>query len=218
MKLTCDEYWLNFHVRRKDELVDGTRKIMDLLTRLQSQIGTDQGDKFIQFTGFFGKAKPVDSVEILANLKSLKSALIETITQAKLENDKLNYAIRKIIPIASRIINFESIDQGVKLQNLLDEVESEKSSVDGVSKSIESILPSLQSHEESRKRDIDRLLIMSQYPFAKRWIRSRLNERKKLEAAKMPFQRDVSVMYIRMYAASTPSVTYDDELEEIRVA
>jgi hypothetical protein len=34
----------------------------------------------------------------------------------------------------------------------------------------------------------------------------------------LPFHKNISSVFLRLYAASMPSVVYDDELEEVRSA
>ena len=153
---------------------------------------------------------------MLNGLRELQSISLDSVKSARNENAKLNSMVSKIIPVASRIMNFESIDQAKKLEDLYNEVATAKPSLDDSSRTIEGALLTLRNYGDSKKRDTERIIIVSQYPLVKNYISRTLRENESLPVTKMPFQKNVALMYLRLYAESVQSVTYDDELEEIR--
>jgi hypothetical protein len=218
LKITCDEYWLSFHTRRKDELNDKTTKLLNTLTRLKNQLGIPEDQQYNQFFTFMSNVRPSDAPEILNNLKSLRLWLTNSVASAKNENEKLNNLVGRMLPTASKVMDFESLDQERELKNLYEDVNQDKNSLDEMTQDTDVIISVLGNYEVSKKRDTERIVIISQYPLARRIIEATLNEKGSLAASKLPFQKNVSSVYLRLYSASTPSVKYDDETEEIRSA
>jgi hypothetical protein len=216
MKLICDEYWLNFHTRRKEEMQIQATKLFNMLPRFELAVTDASKLQFSAIEELLRKARPIDSAEVLDGLKQLRSIACDEVRAAKIENEKLNSMLSNIAPVAAKVMEFESVDQARDLQNLYEDVNSSKPTFDGSERMIESVQTTLQNYRNSKKRDTERLIIVSQYPLVKNYISRALQEKGRLPAAKMPFQKNVSLLYLRLYARSVQTVVYDDELEEIR--
>ncbi|MEM2129695.1 MAG: hypothetical protein QXZ70_03750 [Candidatus Bathyarchaeia archaeon] len=215
LKLACDEYWLNFHTRRKDELREKIAKLLNSLNRLKTHVGIPEDQQYQQFIKFMEKALPSNSPEIIAQLKSLRFSLLNSVVQAKNENSKLTSHINTIIPAAMRIMEFESLSQSKNLRELYDNVSLDKNSIDELIEDIELISALLSNYQISKKRDTEKIIIFSQYSMVKRHIELTLKEKGRLATTELPFHKNVSLIYFRLYCASTPHVKYNDELEEI---
>jgi len=216
MKLICDEYWLNFHTRRQEEMQAKANKVLSLMKELEPQVSNTSVLQFLATEELLQKARPIDSPEVLNALRQLRTIASNEVNSAKTENEKLNAMVSKITPVGAKAMDFESTDQGMKLQNLYNEVVSSGASFDDTAKIIESILTNFRNYTDSKKRDTERIIIISQYPLVKNYIRRALKETGRLSAGKMPFQKNVSLLFLRLYSESTQNVSYDDDLEEIK--
>ena len=78
------------------------------------------------------------------------------------------------------------------------------------------VLPILQALSDYRKIDEERLVVISQYPVAVRLLQRLFAENKEVvRTAELPFQRDTAIFFVRSFAASNKSYSYDEEREEL---
>jgi len=213
MKLLSNEYWLNFHVSNKQELEAKIAALVASLVRLSEICNNEDQNRIDQIIGSTSNRSPADSTLLLGEVTKLQNLLEKTVEAELTEIDQLQRIIKTFSADATAVINFESIDQPQRLKILRDEMRSARPSIERLTNIVTRVKSALTDQRDRKRNDEHNMILLSQYPIAKKVVSQMLTRDGKVEITQMPFQREAASIYLRLYSVKDRSVKYDDENE-----
>ena len=215
VKLIAEEYWLNFHIKNLPELENNTRTLIGSMTRFQEMLEEQTSIKIEQIKENLQNPKPVNSVSILENIKVLKQIIDEVLNKLEIEIEQLDKLIKSLMLGATRLINFQ-VMQGLNKLNELKQTNMErKPSLRETSALLDEITSLLRLNTERKNADENNLIMISQYPLANKIIESELKKKRSIEIIDLPFQRQATIIYAKLFAYNNAAIKYDDDKEVI---
>ena len=116
-----------------------------------------------------------------------------------------------------RTLRFETVNRLGEVVALKKRFETVGASFDSLTKFLETATGVLRSQAEAWKTDRDNLVVLAQYPLAKKMIGKLLSNQPTLALTKLPYQRKAAALYSQLYATGRPDVEYDEEGEILTV-
>jgi hypothetical protein len=114
-------------------------------------------------------------------------------------------------------LKFETVNRLSEVLELKKKLEDVGVGFDSLTKFLENATSVLKSQAAAWKGDRDNLVVLAQYPLAKKIIKKMLDEQPTLYLAKLPFQKRAAAMYAQLYATGSVDVEYDVEGEALVV-
>ena len=133
------------------------------------------------------------------------------------EADAIRRLISSIDPAALSIIRLEATEQSAGIKALMSDLASVGDPLEDFLAFINAATPVLRARVDSISRDKETLIVLSQYPVAAKVIDSLFERRKRAKLDLLPFQKKASALYCKLYAASNPSLKYDEIAEVLSV-
>ena len=211
IKLIAEEYWLNFHIRNLPELEHRLRILIESITRFQEIVDEQTSLKIEKIKVSLQNSRPVNSLSILEDIKTLKAIVDEILTKTDSDVGQIDRIVKSLIGGASKLIKFEGGKGNAKLNELRQTNREAKPTLSDTSKLFDELTILLKIHNENKKTDENNLIIISQYPIAKKIIDIELEKRRAIDLTHLPFQRQAALTYLSLYAYNNPDVKYNEE-------
>lgn len=213
MKLISDEYWLNFYASSKQELEPRLATLVAGLASLAQICKSQDRGKIDDMITSASSRGPADSTLLLREVVNLKDLLGKIIDAELFENDQLERIVRTFSADATTVMHFESIGQSQWLRTLREEATLARPSIETVTNIVSRVRTALLDQADRKKKDEHSLILLSQYPVAKKVVGHMLKGSHQIEISQMPFQREAASIYLRLYSISDKSLRYDDDSE-----
>lgn len=217
MRLVAEEYWLNFHLRWADQVDQKKVHLREKMKGLDYVIGEAELQRLRTVERVVAEAKPANSTATLEGLRQLRAILDAVMAQASSGADRVSAMLDSLDLKSARTLRFETINRLGEVVALKTRFEAVGVSFDGLTKFLEGAVGVLRSQADAWKTDRENLVVLAQYPLAKRVIEKMLSGEASLALAKLPYQRRVASLYAQLYATGNSGVEYDEEGEKLTV-
>ena len=160
---------------------------------------------------------PATSSTTLEGMRELRVMLESVLSQAISGADRVRKMLESLELMSVRTLKFETVNRLSDVVALKKKLESVTLSFDSLTKFLVGAASVLMNQADARKRDRDNLIVLAQYPLAKKIIQRMLSGQTSLALAKLPYQRRAAGLYAELYASGTPGVEYDENEETLTV-
>ncbi len=216
MKLVSDDYWLNFHIRESEKYSEKLRTFLDAESKIASVSSEEDPERLTRLVSMSVDTTPSGAPLMLENVSRVIEFLRDTIARAIDEIETVKKLVATVDPSFSNVLKLNTtgiLDELLATQSVIRGAKPDFN--DAISLSIEA-LPILLVLSEYRKMDSESLVVIAQYPVAVRLLHRLFDEnREVVRTSELPFQRDVSKFFVRSFAASNRSYSYNEEREEL---
>jgi len=217
MRLVAEEYWLNFHLRWAEQVDQKKTQLLERMKGLDYAVGEAELQRLRAVEKVVAGAKPANSSATLEGLRELRAILEAIVTQTASGADRVGAMLESLELRSVRTLRFETVNRLGEVLALKKKFEAVGVSFDSLTKFLENAMGVLRSQADAWKTDRDNLIVLAQYPLAKRIIEKMLSGQASLALAKLPYQRRAASLYAQLYATGSPGVEYDEEGECINV-
>jgi len=217
MRLVAEEYWLNFHLRWADQVDQKKTALLEKTKDLDYAVGEAELQRLRAVEKVLAEAKPANSSATLEGLRELRAILEAVVTQTAYGADRVGAMLESLELRSVRTLRFETVNRLGEVVALKKKFEAVGVSFDSLTKFLENAVGVLRSQADAWKTDRDNLVVLAQYPLAKRIIEKMLNNQTSMALAKLPYQRKAATLYAQLYATGSPDVEYDEEGERLMV-
>jgi hypothetical protein len=217
MRLVAEEYWLNFNLRWAEQIDQKKAALLEKMKGLDYLVGEAELQRLSAVERVVAEAKPANSSATLGSLEDLRAILEAVVTQAASGADRVGSMLESLELRSVRTVRFETTSRLGEVVALKKKLETVGVTFDGLTKFLENASGVLRSQSDAWKADRENLIVLSQYPLAKRIIAKMLGDQTSLALSKLPYQRRAAALYAQLYAAGTPDVEYDVEGETLTV-
>jgi hypothetical protein len=217
MRLVAEEYWLNFHLRWAEQVDQKKAALLEKMKDLDYAVGDAELQRLREVEKVVSEAKPANSSATLESLRELRAILEAVVTETASGADRVGAMLESLELKSVRTLRFETVNRLGEVVALKKRFETVGVSFDSLTKFLENAAGVLRSQADAWKADRDNLVVLAQYPLAKRIIENMLSNQPSLALAKLPYQRKAAALYAQLYATGSPDVEYDDEAEILTV-
>ncbi len=217
MRLVSEEYWLNFRNTSKQELEDKVKELTAKVRGLGALLDGQRRGRLEAEMEKLTPAEPASSPDYAVALAATSLLLQEATENWRKESEQLERLIRSLTPGATKVIRFESIDQSTRLQTLSQELSASKPTFGSLSNFVEEATSVLSNLQEKRRVDEQNLILLSQYPIARKVLEAAVAKREYVPISELPFQREASIVYIKLYMLTHRKVSFDSSDEAMVV-
>jgi len=215
MRLVAEEYWLNFHLRWAEQLDQKKSALLEKTNDLDYAVGEAELQRLHAVEKVVAEAKPANSLATLENLRELRSILESIVTQTASGADRVGAMLESLELKSTRSLRFETVNRLSEVAALKKQFASVGVSFDSLTKFLENAAGVIKSQADAWKGDRDNLVVLAQYPLAKKIIEKMLSGQKSLALAKLPYQKRAAAVYAQLYATGSPEVEYDENGESL---
>lgn len=217
MRLVAEEYWLNFHLRWVEPLDQKKTALLQRMSGIEGAIGEGEQRRLRHLEEVVAEAKPATSSATLEGLRELRALLDSIVSQAISGADRVDKMLESLELVSVRSLKFETVNRLSEVVALKKRLDSVGTSFDSLTKFLDTAISVLKSHADAWRTDRDNLVVLAQYPLAKRIIEQMLRNQPTLALSKLPYQKRAAALYAELYAKSTEGVEYDEEGEILMV-
>ncbi len=215
MKLIAEEYWSNFRATCREEMEEGISAVAVQATRLEGLLNEGARDSLRQLVNSLADAEPAHSVAYKESMEKMLLLLRGEVERWRDDAERLERLIKSLTPGATKVISFESLDQSGKLRELYDRLGNTKASLVNMAKFMDEAADTLSTHRDKVRIDERSLIMLSQYPVAKRLIERRFKSRKQVPIAELPFQHDAAAVFVKLFSMTHKRASFDYGNEEL---
>ncbi|MDG7008018.1 MAG: hypothetical protein JRN06_07215 [Nitrososphaerota archaeon] len=216
MRLLGEEYSMNLNAQFSEDLKQKLSDVRGRLRRMSEALG-DEG-KGVEGYMDLGSPNPLESPQILKKVEALIAYLQSEAGRAVDESVRLGSMIGTMMPAATTVLKFATLAELESLRELRHESKALGPSLEGLSQFVGKATKVLVIHSESRKKDEENMIIVAQYPLARRLIHGLASRRQVISLRELPFQPDATHFYAKIYAAQEPAARYDEQGEALLIA
>jgi hypothetical protein len=216
MRLVAEEYWLNFHLRWAEQVDQKKAALLDETKDLDYAVGEAELQRLHAVEKVVAGARPANSSATLEGLRELRAILEAVVTQSASGAGRVEAMLESLELRSVRTLRFETVNRLGEVVALRKRFEAVGVSFESLTKFLENAAGVLRSQADAWKADRDNLVVLAQYPLAKRIIEQMLSGQTSLVLAKLPYQRRAAALYAQLYATGSPDVEYDEEGESLR--
>jgi hypothetical protein len=217
MRLVAEEYWLNFHLRWAEQLDKKKSALLEKTKDLDYAVGEAESQRLHAVERAVAEAKPANSSATLEGLRELHSILETIVTQTASGADRVGAMLESLELKSTRSLRFETVNRLSEVLALKKQFASVGVSFDSLTEFLGSAAGVLRGQADAWKSDRDNLVVLAQYPLARKIIGKMLSGQKRLALAKLPYPRRVAALYAQLYATGSPEVEYDENGESLTV-
>jgi hypothetical protein len=218
MRLVAEEYWLNFHLRWAEQLDKKKSALLAKTKDLDYAVGeAGLQQRLHAVEKVVAEAKPANSSATLESLRDLRSILETIVTQAASGAGKVGAMLESLELKSTPGLRFETVNRLGEVLALKKQFASVGVSFDSLTGFLESAAGVLRGQADAWKSDRDNLVVLGQYPLAKKIIGKMLSGQKRLALAQLPYHKRVAALYAQLYAAGSAEVEYDEDGESLMV-
>jgi hypothetical protein len=216
MKLVSEDYWLNFHIRESERYNDKLRPFLAAVSKIEDVSKEENQARLAEIIKICIDTSPSSAPLMIKNLDGVIEFLHGTMERAIEEIETVKKIVSTVDPSFSNVLKLNTSGifyELLAIQGAMRRVKPNFSDTTALSKEA---LPILQALSNYRKIDEESLVVISQYPVAVRLLQRLFAENKEVvQTAELPFQRDTAIFFLRSFAASNKSYSYDEEREEL---
>jgi hypothetical protein len=217
MRLVAEEYWLNFHLRWAEQLDQKKPALLKRLEELGDTVGEGERQRLDAVKTVVEVAQPASSAETLEGLRDLRAMLETILTRTASGADKVGGMLESLELKSVKTVRFETVNRRNEVIELRKKLDAVVVTFDSLTKFLAEATGVLRSQSAAWKSDRDNLVILAQYPLAKKIIRKMLEGQTALALAKLPYQRGAASLYAQIYATGSPGVECDESGESLVV-
>jgi len=217
MRLVAEEYWLNFHLRWAEPLDQKKSALLRRLKDLDGAVSEVERARLEAVERLVAAGRPSNSAATLASLRELRELLEAIVTGTATGADRVGQMLESLELRSAMGLKFETVNRLSEVLELKKKLEDVGVGFDSLTKFLENATSVLKSQAAAWRGDRDNLVVLAQYPLAKKIIKKMLDEQPTLPLAKLPFQKRAAAMYAQLYATGSVDVEYDDEGEALVV-
>ncbi|MGH9918318.1 MAG: hypothetical protein ACRD6W_05550, partial [Nitrososphaerales archaeon] len=217
MKLVAEEYWLNFQMRWAEQVDQKKTALLDETKELDYAVGEAELQRLRAVEKVVAAARPSNSSATLEGLRELRAILEALVTQTASGADRVGAMLESLELKSVTTLRFETVNRLGEVVALREGFKAVGVSFDSLTKFLGNAAGVLRSQADAWKADRDNLVVLAQYPLAKKIIAQMLNGQTGLALAKLPYQRRAAALYAQLYATGSADVEYDEEAESLRV-
>jgi hypothetical protein len=213
MRLVVEEYWMNFHLKYQQELQNKIVALKNVANELRRLISTKQQKQLDEIIGTLAPVRPAAATIILDGMEKLRALLRLVIDQeiAKIEDAKK--IVVSLVPSGELLLGLEFTLRLEMLRSLQDRGLLALLTFDDVTDLMTLMASSLAGVRAQEMRDEKKLIVLSQYPVAKRLIERRARPNAPISADDLPFERDASITFMKLYASANKEANFDSSGE-----
>ncbi len=216
MKLVSEHYWLNFHIRENERYHDRLTTFLDAISKVEGASNEEDHERLAGIIRASTDTTPSSAPLMLKNVKGTIEIQRESIGRAIEEIETVRKMVSTVDPSFSNVLKLNTtgiLDDMFAIQGATRRIQLNFNDAISLSKQA---LPILKALSEYRKLDEESLIIISQYPVALRLLRRVFAENKDVvRITDLPFQRDIATFFLKSFAASNRSYSYDEERGEL---
>ncbi|HYR04620.1 MAG TPA: hypothetical protein VEO75_04450 [Nitrososphaerales archaeon] len=217
MRLVAEEYWLNFHLRWAEPLDQKKSALLRRLKDLDGAVSEVERARLEAVERLVAAGRPSNSAATLASLRELRELLEAIVTGTATGADRVGQMLESLELRSAMGLKFETVNRLSEVLELKKKLEDVGVGFDSLTKFLENATGVLKSQAAAWKGDRDNLVVLAQYPLAKKIIKKMLDEQPTLPLAKLPFQKRAAAMYAQLYATVSVEIEYDAEGEALVV-
>jgi len=217
MRLMAEEYWLNFQLRWAEQVDQKKAALLHETNDLDYAVDEAELQRLRAVEKVVAEARPANSSATLEGLRELRAILEAVVTQTASGADRVGAMLESLQLKSVRTLRFETVNRLGEVVALRKRFEAVGVSFDSLTKFLQNAAGVLRSQAEAWKADRDNLVVLAQYPLAKRIIETMLSNQTGLALSKLPYQRRAAALYAQLYATGNADVEYDEEGESLKV-
>jgi hypothetical protein len=217
MRLVAEEYWLNFHLRWAEPLDQKKSALLRRMKDLDGAVSEVERARLEAVERSVAAGRPSNSAATLASLRELRELLQAIVTGTATGADRVGQMLESLELRSAMGLKFETVNRLSEVLELKKKLEDVGVGFDSLTKFLENATSVLKSQAAAWKGDRDNLVVLAQYPLAKKIIKKMLDEQPTVPLAKLPFQKRAAAMYAQLYATASVDIEYDDEGEALVV-
>ncbi|MDG6915812.1 MAG: hypothetical protein JRM90_07585, partial [Nitrososphaerota archaeon] len=217
MRLVAEEYWLNFHLRWSEPVDQKKSALLDVVKGVYPAMKEGERGRLDSISKAVEAACPSNSASTLESLVDLRSVVEKTVTETSSGAQRVQSMLESLELGPVRVLRFETINRANEVAELKNGLRGLGVSFDAMTGFLRAAAGVLQSQVDAWKVDRENLVVLAQYPLARRVIERLLEGQTALAVSKLPYQRKVASLYAELYAAGTAGVEYDEGADALRV-
>jgi hypothetical protein len=217
MRLVAEEYWLNFQLRWAEQLDQKKSALLEETKNLDGAVAEAELQRVHAVERVVAEARPANSSATLDSLRELRATLETIVTQTASGADRVGEMLESLELKSVRSLRFETVNRLSEVLALKKKFDTVGESFDSLTEFLEDAAGVLRSQSDAWKSDRDNLIVLAQYPLAKKIIENMLSDQTSLALSKLPYQKRAAALYARLYATGSPSVEYDEDGESLKV-
>ena len=217
IRLVAEEYWLNFHLRWAEPLDQKKSALLRRMKDLYGAVSQVERARLGAVETVVAAGRPANSAATLASLRELRALLEAIVTGTATGADRVGQMLESLELRSAMGLKFETVNRLSEVLELKKKLEDVGVSFDSLTKFLENATGVLKSQAAAWKGDRDNLVVLAQYPLAKKIIKKMLDEQPTLPLASLPFQKRAAAMYAQLYATGSVDAVYDEERESLVV-
>ena len=217
MRLVAEEYWLNFHLRWAEPLDQKKFALLKRMKDLEGSVGEVERARLEAVERVVAAGRPAYSAATLASLRELRALLEAIVTGTATGADRVGQMLESLELRSATGLKFETVNRLSEVLELKKKLEDVGVSFDSLTTFLENAASVLKSHAAAWKGDRDNLVVLAQYPLAKKIIKKMLDEQPTVPLAKLPFQKRAAALYAQLYATGSVDVEFDEDGEALGV-
>jgi len=217
MRLVADEYWLNFHLRWSEQLDQKKTGLLGRMKDLEDAVSEGDRARLDAVAKVVEAAKPANSSATLGGLRELRGMLETIVTQTASGADRVGEMLESLELRSVKSLKFETVNRTKEVLELKMKLETVGVSFDSLTEFLATAAGVLKSQSEAWKSDRDNLVVLAQYPLAKKLIEKMLRDKTGLSLTKLPYQKRAAALYAHLYSTGNPGVEYDESGESLTV-
>ncbi len=217
MKLVVEEYWLNFHQKYQQDLQSRVASLRAAIGGLRGLLGPSQQERLDTIAGAILAARPSDATALLANMEKLRGLVRSAIDQEVMKVEDARKLITTLSPSGELVIGLEFTTRLEVLRPIQAMSQTTLLTFDEMTELITQATSTLAGVKAQERRDEEKLIVLAQYPVAKRMIDRLTRQDGTVPIGDLPFQRGASLLFMNLYASGSKDAKFDSVNEVLVV-
>ncbi len=218
MRLVAEEYWLNFYLRWAEQLDQKKSLLLENTRALEPAVGEEDKIRLHGIEKVVEAAKPATSSATLEGLRELRAMIETVVTQMASGSDRVGQMLESLELKSITGVRFETMNRLSEVVELKKRLERVGVTFDSLTRFLGDAVSVLKSQSEAWKTDRENLIVLAQYPLARKIIEKMLKGQGSLALSKLPYQKRAAALYAQLYASASAGIEYDVEGESLKVA
>jgi len=175
MRLVAEEYWLNFHLRWAEPLDQKKSALLRRMKDLDGAVSEVERARLEGVERTVAAGRPSNSAATLASLRELRELLGAIVTGTATGADRVGQMLESLDLRSAMGLKFETVNRLSEVLELKKKLEDVGVGFDSLTKFLENATGVLKSQAAAWKGDRDNLVVLAQYPLAKKIIKKMLD-------------------------------------------
>ncbi|MDG7022881.1 MAG: hypothetical protein JRN07_05730, partial [Nitrososphaerota archaeon] len=170
MRLVAEEYWLNFHLRWSEPVDQKKSALLDVVKGVYPAMKEGERGRLDSISKAVEAACPSNSASTLESLVDLRSVVEKTVTETSSGAQRVQSMLESLELGPVRVLRFETINRANEVAELKNGLRGLGVSFDAMTGFLRAAAGVLQSQVDAWKVDRENLVVLAQYPLARRVI------------------------------------------------